>query len=211
MIGLLLKGASVTIQISLMAILIGLGLGTCMGVLSSRAFGLRWMQWLIGGYVALMRGTPLFVQLLIAYFAIPEVLGINLSPWVAGVATLGLNSTAYLCETVRAGLDSLPLGQREAARSLGYTPFQSLRFILLPQAIRRVLPAITNEVLTLIKESSILMVIGVPELTKVSKELVARELRPMEIYLMAAGFYLCMTGVVGWVLKRTERACYVTH
>jgi polar amino acid transport system permease protein len=210
-IQLLLKGALVTLEISLLAVAMGFLLGVVCAALSSEAMGFKWSRYLVRGYVTVVRGTPLFVQLLIVYFAIPEVVGINMPPVWAGILTLGLNSTAYLCETIRAGLDGLPRGQREAAAALGYTKLQAMRGILLPQALRQVLPAITNEIVTLIKESSILMVIGVPEMTKVAKEIVARQLNPMEVYLATAALYLVITGALGSFLKRLERVCHVAH
>lgn len=210
MIQLLFYGAWMTLKVSSLAILIGLLLGTLFAVLSSRLLQRVWVRRLIGCYITLIRGTPLFVQLLIVYFAVPQLLGLNLSPFIAGVIALGMNSTAYVCETIRAGLDGLPQGQYEAAIALGYSRVAAMKSILLPQALRKVLPALTNEILTLIKESSILMVIGVPEITKTAKEIVARELNPMEVYLVAAGFYLGITGIVGWMLKRMERMYHVT-
>jgi ABC-type amino acid transport system permease subunit len=138
---------------------------------------------------------------LIAYYALPEILGITLSPFTAGVAALGVNSTAYISEIVRGGINAIPEGQWEAASVIGLSPAKTLRWVILPQTLRMTLPSLINELTALIKETSILMVIGVAELTKVSKDIVARELDPMTIYLAAAALYLLMTsGIAGLAL-----------
>lgn len=201
---LLLKGCLMTIGISLTGIMVGFFFGLIVGILLSKKLRVRWFSWLLKLYVIIFRGTPLFVQLLIVYFALPEVLGIHIPPVSAGIITLGLNSTAYLAEVIRAGINNIDKGQWNASYILGYSRWQTLRYIILPQSLRAVIPSITNELASLIKESSILMVIGVPELTKVSKDIVAHNLKPMEIYAMAAFFYLIMTLLVAMATKRLE-------
>lgn len=201
---LLLKGAWTTLWISAIGIATGFFFGAIFGVLDCNKMRSKYLSPFLRCYVAIFRGTPLFVQLLIVYFALPDVLGIELSPISAGIITLGLNSTAYLAEIIRAGINAIDGGQWNACYILGYSRFATFRFVILPQALRNVIPAITNEFGTLIKESSILMVIGVPELVKVSKDIVARNLKPMEIYLMAALFYLAMTYAVSWCTKFFE-------
>lgn len=201
---LLLKGCLMTIWISAIGIAGGFVCGTVFGILDCDKMRKKWLSPFLRAYVTIFRGTPLFVQLLIVYFALPDALGIELSPVAAGIITLSLNSTAYLAEVIRAGINSIDPGQWEATYILGYSQFQSFRYIILPQALRNVMPAITNEFATLIKESSILMVIGVPELIKMSKDIVAHNLKPMEIYLLAALFYLAMTYAVALGAKFFE-------
>lgn len=201
---LLLRGALITVWISAVGIVCGFFFGALFGVLDSNKMRTPFLSLFLRTYVTIFRGTPLFVQLLIVYFALPDVLHIELSPITAGIITLGLNSTAYLSEIIRSGINAIDEGQWDASYILGYSRFATFRFIILPQALRNVMPAITNEFATLIKESSILMVIGVPELIKVSKDIVARNLKPMEIYLMAALFYLAMTYVVAYCTKFFE-------
>lgn len=201
---LMLKGALITIWISAIGIFVGFVCGAVVGILDCNKLKSPLVSFFLQSYVTIFRGTPLFVQLLIVYFALPDALGIELSPISAGIITLGLNSTAYLAEVIRAGINAIDPGQWDASYILGYSRFKTFRFIIMPQAIRNVLPAITNEFATLIKESSILMVIGVPELVKVSKDIVARNLKPMEIYLMAALLYLIMTFLVAYATKLLE-------
>lgn len=202
---LLFKGALITIKISAFGIVIGIIFGGCLGVLNSDELRSKYVGKLINTYVTIMRGTPIFVQLLIVYFAFPETFGLDFTPQTAGILTLGLNSTAYLSETMRGGINAVPKGQWEGALTLGYNRFQTLQYIILPQAIKNVLPAITNEFANLIKDSSILMVIGVPELIKTSKDIVSRELKPMEIYLMAAMIYLLITTFIASLTKYAEK------
>lgn len=202
---LLLKGAAVTLEIASLSVVVGLVGGVLVGVLNSHKIHFRFLSYLLHTFVWAIRGTPLFVQLLIVYYALPEVLGISFSPFTAGVITLGINSTAYISEIVRGGIDAIPDGQWEASYVLGLRPWQILKHVILPQMFRIVLPSLTNELTTLIKETSILMVIGVAELTKVSKDIVTRELDPMTIYLAAAFLYLVMTTGIALLAQAIEK------
>lgn len=198
---LLIQGAIITLQISLVAICVGICGGIFVGVLNCNKMRHSFSKVILSGFVWIVRGTPLFVQVLITYYALPEVIGISLSPFIAGVIALGVNSTAYISEIVRGGINAIPDGQWEAAYVVGLRPWHTLRGIILPQMLRTSLPSITNELTALIKETSILMVIGVAELTKVSKDIVARELDPITIYLTAAAFYLILTSCVTQVKR----------
>jgi His/Glu/Gln/Arg/opine family amino acid ABC transporter permease subunit len=202
---LLLQGTWITVQIALTAISIGLCGGLFLGILNCNKMHTPFSSMLISGFVWIIRGTPLFVQVLIAYYALPEIIGISLSPFFAGILALGLNSTAFISEIVRGGINAIPEGQWDAAYVLGLKPWQTLKGIILPQMVRITLPSITNELTALIKETSILMVIGVAELTKVSKDIVARELDPMTIYLAAAAIYLVLTSTVTVLGQLTQK------
>lgn len=201
----LLKGALVTIQIALVGMAFGLCGGVLIGVLNSRKLRTSFVAFILSGFVWVVRGTPLFVQVLIVYYALPEILGITLSPFTAGVIALGVNSMAYISEIVRGGMDAISDGQWEAAYVIGLKPWKILREVILPQMFRITLPGITNELTALIKETSILMVIGVAELTKVSKDIVSRELDPMTIYLAAAVLYLAMTTSLSLLIRSKQK------
>ncbi len=201
---LLFKGALITVWISAIGIFGGSVLGSIFGILDCHQLRNRFLSPFLRIYVAIFRGTPLFVQLLIVYFALPDALGIEISPITAGIITLGLNSTAYLAEVIRAGINAIDSGQWDASYILGYSKFDTFRYIIMPQTFKNVMTAITNEFATLIKESSILMVIGVPELVKNSRDIVAHNLKPMEIYVLAAAFYLVMTYAVAFCAKFFE-------
>jgi len=203
---LLLRGALMTIKISLCAVIIGVIFGTLIGTTNCRRLRPPFLGWFLDMYIAVIRGTPIFIQVLIVLFVIPDLLNINLSPFAAGVLALGVNSTAYVGEIVRTGINSIPHGQWEAAHVLGYQPSDTLRFIILPQMLRNVLPALTNELVVLIKETSILSTIGLVELTRISRNIIARELDPVTIYLAAAVLYLVMTTTVSLIAQRLERS-----
>lgn len=202
---LLLHGALATIQIALVSIAIGLCGGIVIGVFNSNKMRNHFSKLFLNSFVWIIRGTPLFVQVLIIYYALPEIIGISLSPFTAGVMALGINSMAYISEIVRGGINGIPEGQWEAAYVIGLKPWQTLKGIILPQMLRINLPSLTNELTALIKETSILMVIGVAELTKVSRDIVARELDPMTIYLAAALFYLVMTSCASLFAQYTQK------
>lgn len=202
----LLKGVLATLEISLASMAIGLLGGMGAGIVNCRKMPALSLKAFLNGFVWTVRGTPLFVQVLIIYYALPEMLGVALSPFSAGIIALGINSTAYISEIVRSGIDAIADGQWDAAFVLGLNRWQTLKGIILPQMFRISLPGLTNELTALIKETSILMAIGVAELTKVSKDIVARELDPMTIYLAAAALYLTMTSFVSFWTHRIQRS-----
>lgn len=201
----LLQGALATLKIALVSIAIGLCGGIVIGILNCNKMRNPFLLVGLTSFVWIIRGTPLFVQVLIVYYALPEVIGISLSPFTAGVIALGINSMAYISEIVRGGINAIPEGQWEAAYVIGLKPLQTLQGIILPQMLRINLPSLTNELTALIKETSILMVIGVAELTKVSRDIVARELDPMTIYLAAAVLYLVMTSSASLLAQYTQK------
>lgn len=201
----LLQAALATIEIALVSIAIGLCGGIIIGILNCNKMRNPFSTIVLNSFVWIIRGTPLFVQVLIVYYALPEVIGISLSPFTAGVIALGINSMAYISEIVRGGINAIPEGQWEAAYVIGLKPWQTLQGIILPQMLRINLPSLTNELTALIKETSILMVIGVAELTKVSRDIVTRELDPMTIYLAAAVLYLAMTSSASLFAQYTQK------
>lgn len=142
-------------------------------------------------YIDLFRGTPLLVQLMFIYYALPYV-GINLNPFEAGLLGLSLNSGAYVAEIFRAGIQSIHRGQMEAARSLGMTHFQAMRYVVLPQAFRVVIPPLTNEFVTLLKDTSLLSVIMIPEMAYTMRSLASPTFNATS-YTQAAAIYLVLT------------------
>lgn len=205
----LLEGVAVTLQVSLAAIAVGLVGGVVVGVLNSARGGVPFIKPILTSFVWGIRGTPLFVQVLIIYYAVPEVIGITFSPFTAGVIALGIHSTAYISEIVRGGINAIGDGQWEAAFVLGLDKWKTLKGIILPQMFRISLPAITNELTSLIKETGILMVIGVSELTKASRDIVVRELDPLTIYLTAAALYLILTSTVSFFTHQIQRRIHL--
>ena len=200
----MLHGAWRTVWISFVALIMALPFGLLMGSVASDLFTCRFAKRAISLYVHVIRGTPLFVQILLIYFALPEITGLSLGPVAAGIIALLINSLAYLCEIVRGGINAIPKSQKEAAFTLGYTSKQALYYIVLPQTIRNILPALINEFVSLIKESSILMILGVEELMKVSRNIVASEMRPFEIYITTAVIYFVITYAVSCAARKIE-------
>ena len=146
-------------------------------------------------YIWFVRGTPTLIQIFIVYFGLPQ-LGLRLSPYVAGVLALGINSGAFVAEIIRSGLNAVPKHQRESARALGMRWPLEMRLVVLPQVVRITLPALTNEAITLLKNTSLLSTITVMELTLFSQMAIARTFRPFEFYIAAALIYLVLTTVL---------------
>ncbi|GAB4248417.1 MAG: ABC transporter substrate-binding protein/permease [Candidatus Methylacidiphilales bacterium] len=186
---LLLKGAWTTLYLSVTAMVLAVLLGVGLGL--ARVFGPRPVQWLATAYVEVIRGTPLLIQLYFIFYGLPN-LGIQLSPFVAAVLGLGLNYAAYEAENYRAGLAAVPRGQMEAALALGMTRRQALRHVVIPQAFRVVIPPITNDFISLLKDSSLVSVITMVELTKIYSQLATTYFDYLGIGVLVAGLYLLL-------------------
>ncbi|WP_276357890.1 amino acid ABC transporter permease [Cohnella caldifontis] len=200
---LFLKGTLMTIGISLAAIVIGsiLGLVIGLGRMSHRTY----FSWPTAAYINFFRGTPLLVQVYLVHFAvIPVFLG-RTDVITAAIAALSLNSAAYTAEIYRAGIQSVDKGQREASYSLGMTHFQAMRHVVLPQAIKRMIPAFGNEFIVLIKDSSLVSVIAAPELMYWGKVMVTQYARFWEPYVTAAVIYFILTYSLNKLLAYIER------
>ena len=202
-IHLFFRGALTAFEITLLAVLIGIVIGTFMGIgKMSRLFPVRF---LCSAYVEVIRGTPLLVQLLIFYFGLPQILGFTIPEFPAAVLALGINSGGYVAEIVRGGILAVDRGQMEAARSLGMTYGQAMRYIILPQAFKKMIPPLGNEFVTLLKNSSLATTIGFPELTRAAQIVAGNTYRPFEPYLTAAAFYFVMTVSFSWLMSLLER------
>jgi arginine/lysine/histidine transport system permease protein len=199
---LLLRGAVVTLEIAFCGALIGLIGGTILGVAqTSRSTILRWLVTL---YVTIIRGTPMLIQITFAFFVLPEY-GIRLPAFWFAVIAIGLNSAAYVSQIIKAGIRSIGRGQIEAGRVLGLSNVDIMRHIILPQAFRVVTPALGNEFITLVKDSSLASVIGVVELTKAGSIIRGRTLDIMSTYLAVALVYLIITTTLSLLINRFEQ------
>ena len=198
----LLRGAVVTVEISLlsMALALVLGLVAALGRLSR----LRPLRFLSTLYVELVRGTPLLVQLFIVYYGLPSV-GIRLEPFLAGFLTLGAHYGAYLSEVYRAGILAVDRGQWEAAASVGMGRGMVMREVILPQAIRTILPPVGNYFISMLKDSALVATISVTELLRAGQLRVAITFRAMDIYLMVAAIYLVMSYALSLLIGYFER------
>ena len=197
---LMLDGSQVTLELFFVTLVLSLPLGVlaALGRLSSFRPLARFMEF----YVWLMRGTPLMLQLLFVYFALPMV-GILLPDLAAALLAFTLNYAAYFAEIFRAGIQSVPRGQYEAAKTLGMTYPQTMRRIILPQVIRMVLPPVSNETINLVKDTSLIYILAMNDLLRVARTIVQREF-DMTPFVVAAVFYLVMTAVLTWGFHRLE-------
>ena len=186
--------------------LLGAGLGIVAGAF--RVYGPRWLRWLLNGYVSIFRGTPLVVQLYFWYFALPYLaigsFRIVLDPIPAAILGFGLCSGAYQSEYIRGGLLSIKRGQIKAAQALGMSPFQSVLHVVLPQAVRRALPGCGNEIIYLIKYSSLASIITVNELTGTGRTIAKQTFKNTEVFLVVGLYYLILVTVATFLQQRLE-------
>lgn len=209
---MMLQGAGVTVLVSALAIGLGLLGGAVLLGLSQlrarRSVVSRAIAALVAVYVSFMRGTPLLVQLLMAFY-LPSAFGLDLPPLVVAVGVMGLNSAAFQCEILRAGLSAIPPGQIEAAYSFGMGANQVFRHVQLPQLARAVWPAMVSEAMDVVKNSAIVSVIAVADLARVTRQIFAGNFRPLEVFLSADAVYLLLTGAVfilgTWVGQRMRQ------
>ena len=200
---LLLIGAGVTIQITVLSTAIGFVIGLIVGV--ARISSLRVLRMLAEVYVEFFRGTPLLVQIFLFYFALPVITGQRIDPFIAAISACGINSGAYVAEIFRAGIQSVDDGQMEAGRSLGMTWLQTMRYIIVPQAFKRVIPPLGNEFIAMLKDSSLVSVIGFEELTRRGQLIIAKTYGSFEIWMSVAVIYLVMTLTISRFVAYLER------
>jgi polar amino acid transport system substrate-binding protein len=204
---LLLKGAVVTVLISFLSMSLAIcgGFLLCLGKL----YGIKVVQKLASGYIEIIRGTPLLIQLYLLYYGLPN-LGIQLNAFVAAVIGMGMNYAAYEAEIYRAGLLSIPKGQWEAARSIGMTQRQCLRHIIVPQAVRTILPPSTNDFIALFKDTSIVSILTVTELTRAYSTAATATYRFLELGLVTAVLYFAMSYPLARWSRALERKQHAT-
>jgi His/Glu/Gln/Arg/opine family amino acid ABC transporter permease subunit len=180
-------GAATTLAVAALAALCGLAVGFALLALLHA----RWpvVRWIVRIYVSFVRGTPLLVQILLIYYALPGLLRIDLPAYAAGVLALSLNSGAFVVEILRGALSSIPKGQHEAAQALGLSPFATFRHVIVPQLLRHALAPMINELTILVKASALLSVITVVELTRVAQDAMNATFRPVEAFVTAGSIY----------------------
>ncbi len=196
----LMSGALVTLEIAFFASLIGVILGTILGI--GQQMINRILKWLISIYVGLIRGTPMLIQITFMSIILPQ-LGISL--FVTAILAIGLNSAAYISQIIRSGIAAVSVGQAEAAQVLGISRKDTILTIILPQAIRMVIPALLNEFITLIKDSSLASIIGVVELFKSGTIVISRTYNAIAVYCAIACIYLVLTGTLTALVHFLEK------
>jgi cystine transport system permease protein len=194
-------GAGYTLLFAIAAMLGGLAIGFPVALM--RMAKTRLLRWPASVYVSLIRGTPLLVQIFVIYYGLPTV-GIEFAPLTAGVLALSLNSGAYLSESLRGAIASISGGQWRASFSLGLGYWQTLQFIVLPQALRVAVPSMSNTLISLIKDTSLVSVITVTELMLATKEVIATTFRPLPLYIAAAVVYWIMSLAFEALQRRAE-------
>ncbi len=199
---LLARGAWVTLLLSVASMLVAVVVG--LAVALARVYGPWPLRWLALAWVELLRGTPLLIQLFILFYGLPHM-GLLLPPWLAAVIGLGLNYSAYEAENYRAGLLAVPAGQTEAALALGLSRWQALRHVVLPQAIRVILPPMTNDFISILKDSSLVSVITMVELTKIYGQLASTYYDWLGLGLLTAGMYFLIGLPFVWIARSVEK------
>jgi len=169
------------------------------------------VQRIAGVYIESIRGTPLMVQVMFLYFGLPLALGMRISPLAASIIAISANSGAYIAEVVRGAVQSIEKGQVEAGRSIGLTRSQTMLYVIWPQAFRRMIPPLGNQFIISLKDTSLLVVIGMGELTRTGQEIIAENFRAFEVWLTVALIYLAMTRTLSYALQRLERRMAVSE
>ena len=198
----LLRGTIVTLQLTGIAISMGFIIGTFLAL--GRLYGNRSISAICNGYIQFFRGTPLLVQLFIVYYGLPRY-GIRLSSFTAALIGLGLNSAAYQAEYFRGAIQSISEGQMMAARAIGMSKFKSIKNIIIPQALRIVIPSWSNELIYTLKYSSVAYMIGAPELMAQAKFITAKNFRYFEVFIVVAFIYLVIVLVLSRILDFIEK------
>ncbi|WP_434776881.1 amino acid ABC transporter permease [Neisseria sp. Ec49-e6-T10] len=204
MLGPLWQGTTITLKLFFITLILSIPLGLILALMRLSRF--RIVGTIVNGYIWLMRGTPLMLQMLFIYYALPfvPVIGVRLPDFPAAVVAFGLNYAAYFAEIFRAGIQSINKGQYEAAKVLGLTYPQTMRRIILPQMIKRVLPPLSNETITLVKDTSLIYVLALNDLLRAARNIVQRDFT-ITPFIVAAVFYLIMTLILTWGFQRMEK------
>ena len=199
----LLSGFTTTIFISVVSILFSIVLGLVVAIPSLAKS--KFLTYLNVGYVEIVRAIPLLVLILWIYYGLPIMTGISFSPFMSGIIALSISESAFQAEIFRAGINSIRKPQWEAGSSLGLNFFRKLRLVILPQAIRNILPAIGNQFVYVLKMSSLVSIIGIGDLTRKANELVVTTYRPLEIYTFLILEYLILILIVSFLVRRLEK------
>ena len=200
----LLQGTGVTLQVFCITLVLSVPLGLLLALMRISRFPL--LGGVVNAYIWLMRGTPLMLQMLFVYFALPfvPVIGVRLPDFPSAIVAFVLNYAAYFAEIFRAGIQSIDRGQYEGARVLGLTYAQTMRRIILPQVIKRILPPMSNETITLVKDTSLIYVLAMNDLLRAARGIVQRDFTTTP-FMVAAAFYLIMTLVLTYGFQRLEK------
>jgi polar amino acid transport system permease protein len=204
----LVSAAKWTVLLSVAGMAVGIPLGFV--ICAARISRAAWLRRAAALYVSFFRGVPLLVQLLMFFYMLPRI-GLDLSATLSAILAIGMCSAAYCAEILRGALQAIPAGQTEAANALGIAPFSLWTRILVPQALRLGMPSLVNELILLVKVSSLASVVGVGELTRVAQNINGQTYRPLEIYIAAAAIYFVINFVISYLGRMAERRLQVGH
>ena len=197
----LIKGALITIEVFFLVLILSIPLGVFIAFIMR--FNIKVLNYFLNIYIWVMRGTPLLLQLIFIYYVLPSV-GIRFDRLSAAILAFTLNYAAYFAEIFRGGIESIPKGQYEAAKVLKFTQFQAIRFIILPQVIKIVLPSVFNEIMSLVKDTSLVYALGISDLILASRTAANRDASLLPMFV-AGAIYLILIGIVTIVSKRVEK------
>lgn len=206
---LLLKGAGKTFELAFLSLLVATILGLVFGML--RISTNKFLRFIAHAYLSIIRGTPLYVQLVFSYFVLlPAIFGQSIDPFTAGALALSLNAGAYLVEIFRGGIESIDKGQMEAGRAIGFTHFQTMRYIILPQAVKRMIPSFVNQFIITLKDTSLLSTIGIMELMYSGQTIYSVNFKILEVLTIVAFMYwvivTLLTIVANWIERRMAQS-----
>ncbi|MBI9092480.1 MAG: amino acid ABC transporter permease [Desulfobacterium sp.] len=202
----MLSGAWVTIQLAVVCITVGILFGMVLGV--ARVYSSKYIYWIVTGYVEFLRGTPCLLQLFFIYYGLGDM-GLLLKPVIAAGIALGINTSVYQAEYFRGAIQSIKPGQMTAARAMGLSKWKAIRYVILPQALRLVIPSSSNEIIYMFKYTSVAFAVGVPELLAQAEINGAMNFRYFESYLLAAIIYIIMVFTVAKIMAIIEKKVYV--
>lgn len=197
----LIPAAGMTVRIAAGSFVVAIVVGLILALLQTMRISL--ITLIVRTYIEIVRGTPVLAQLFILYFGLTQV-GIRFTPVQAAIIGLGLNGGAYLAEVFRSGIESIHRGQMEAALTVGLTPMAAMRWVILPQALRVVLPPLANFGIALLKDTSVASIISAPELMLRARDLASSSFLPLEVFMLAAAIYLVMSLPVAFLTRRLE-------
>lgn len=199
---LFIQGLFVTIGFSIATVILGILLGTPLAM--AKISKHKWLSKPASAYIEVIRGTPSLLQLYLIAYGIPIAFNITIPLFIAGITALAINSSAYVAEIIRAGIQAVDKGQVEASRSLGLSYWQTMRLVIIPQAIKNVLPAIGNEFVIIVKESAIVSIIGISDLMRITDIMKTQTLRIFEALIVAAVLYFAVTYTISSLLRKLE-------
>ena len=197
----LIKGALITLEVFFLVLILSIPLGVIIAFIMR--FNIKLLNYFISIYIWIMRGTPLLLQLIFIYYVLPSV-GIRFDRLPAAIIAFTLNYAAYVAEIFRGGIDSIPKGQYEAAKVLKFTQFQTIRFVILPQVIKIVLSSVFNEIMSLVKDTSLVYALGISDLILASRTAANRDASLLPMFV-AGAIYLLLIGIVTIISKRVEK------